>query len=49
MKTFAGWAYRRVPDDPLDDPLEDHRTTYEWTSRCTGPTASPHDRTEATA
>ena len=32
MKTFAGWAYRRVPDDPLDDPLEDHRTTYEWTS-----------------
>jgi hypothetical protein len=28
MKTFAGWAYRRVPDDPLND----DQATYEWTS-----------------
>jgi hypothetical protein len=28
MKTFAGWAYRRVPDDPLGN----DSTTYEWTS-----------------
>ena len=28
LKTFTGWVYRRVPDDPL----EGARTTYEWTS-----------------
>jgi hypothetical protein len=28
LKTFAGWAYRRLPDDPAGD----DRTTYEWTS-----------------
>jgi hypothetical protein len=28
MKTFAGWAYRRLPDDPSANDL----TTFEWTS-----------------
>lgn len=28
LKTFAGWVYRRVPDDPASD----DRTTYDWTS-----------------
>jgi hypothetical protein len=32
MKTFAGWAYRRVPDDPLGEPSTGDLTTYEWTS-----------------
>jgi hypothetical protein len=31
MKTLAGWAYRRVPEDPLSDP-PGGETTYEWTS-----------------
>lgn len=28
LKTFAGWAYRRLPDDPVTG----DRTIYEWTS-----------------
>ncbi|CAN5637588.1 hypothetical protein BH10ACT10_BH10ACT10_24990 [soil metagenome] len=28
LKTFAGWAYRRLPDDPAGD----QATIYEWTS-----------------
>ena len=47
MKTFAGWAYRRVPDDPPTT-----ETTAPPTSgraRCTAPTASPPDPAEPAA
>ena len=43
MKTFAGWAYRRVPDDPLND---DRAPPTSGRARSTGPTASAPDRAD---